>query len=288
MDGRDKAGHDGQAASAVASRTTVVVTDPPACSTAAFAAADAPDTVIVIARPISPVPSSRTPASFRPLSSPAARSVSSVIGCVASSLPASIALASAPRLTGAYSLRNGFQKPRLGSRRYSGNWPPSNPFSATPSRAFWPFTPLPEVLPLPDPIPRPSRFDFSREPGRSRSSLRFISAQLLDLDQVGDLADHPPRRRRVLQLARGALLVEAQPDQRFLLPRLAPERRTHLRHTHLRHWDRPPALRRGSPAPARRRSPPATAARTARLLSCRADWPPSAATPPVAAPRTSP
>ena len=40
---------------------TVVVTEPPACSTAAFAVAEAPETVMVIAREIVPSPSSRMP-----------------------------------------------------------------------------------------------------------------------------------------------------------------------------------------------------------------------------------
>ena len=43
--------------------------------------------------------------------------VPAVIGCAASIRPASIAAATAPRFTGAYSLRNRFVKPRFGSRR---------------------------------------------------------------------------------------------------------------------------------------------------------------------------
>ena len=53
---------------------TVVVTDPPAFCTASIAAADAPETVMVIARLISPFASSRTPCSL-PRTRPAARSV---------------------------------------------------------------------------------------------------------------------------------------------------------------------------------------------------------------------
>src|SRR6185312_1117445 len=83
---------------------TVVVTEPPACSTAAFAAADAPDTVIVTARLISPSASSLTPSSL-PCAKPAAIRIASVIGWLPSILPASIAASSEPILTGAYSLR---------------------------------------------------------------------------------------------------------------------------------------------------------------------------------------
>ena len=48
-------------------------------------------------------------------------------------------------------------KPRFGSRMWSGIWPPSKPLMATPERLFWPFWPRPPVLPLPEPMPRPTR-----------------------------------------------------------------------------------------------------------------------------------
>ena len=48
-------------------------------------------------------------------------------------------------------------KPRFGSRMWSGIWPPSKPAIDTPERALAPFWPRPAVLPLPEPMPRPTR-----------------------------------------------------------------------------------------------------------------------------------
>src|ERR1700724_2989828 len=45
---------------------------------------------------------------------------------------------------------------------------------ATPERAFWPFTPRPAVLPLPEPGPRPTRMRFLVEPGLGDSSLCLV------------------------------------------------------------------------------------------------------------------
>ena len=47
-------------------------------------------------------------------------------------------------------------KPLLGKRLYKGICPPSKLFIATPDLDFWPFIPLPEVLPFPEPIPLPT------------------------------------------------------------------------------------------------------------------------------------
>ena len=59
---------------------------------------------MVIDRVILPSPSSRTP-SRSPDANPAEISIASVIGCSPSILPDTIAASSAPRFTGAYSLR---------------------------------------------------------------------------------------------------------------------------------------------------------------------------------------
>src|SRR3712207_5626837 len=112
-----------------------------------------------------------------------------------------------------------------------GSCPPSNPFSRTPVRAFWPFTPRPAVLPLPEPMPRPTRLNRSRAPSLSRISLS-LTMSALHLHQVGDLADHAPHRRSVLQLARPVHLVEAEPDQRLALAGLAADGRPGLGHLH--------------------------------------------------------
>src|SRR5207253_10429389 len=72
-------------------------------------------------------------------------------------------------------------KPRFGSRMWSGIWPPSKPLIDTPERAFAPFWPRPAVLPLPEPMPRPTRMRPLRAPWLSRSSLSFMVLHSLSL-----------------------------------------------------------------------------------------------------------
>src|SRR5687768_16978554 len=163
----------------------------------------------------------------RLLTSPAAWSVSGV-----SSVPAS--LESWRRFTVWAVTLNGLVKPRLGSRRYIGIWPPSKPgLVLPPARALDPLWPLPEVLPSPEPTPRPTRLRVRWEPGAGRkfdneiffsvivrspltrdSGLRgadggekpplsasrypFPSALCRrNFDQVPHLGNHPPHRRVV-------------------------------------------------------------------------------------------
>src|ERR1700691_2365990 len=58
----------------------------------------------------------------------------------------------------AYSVRKMLVNPRLGRRRCSGIWPPSKPrIKLEPVREPWPLCPRVEVLPMPDPMPRPTR-----------------------------------------------------------------------------------------------------------------------------------
>src|SRR5262245_63287428 len=137
-----------------------------------------------------------------------------------------------PRLISLNTLRNGLLKPRLGSRRCSGIWPPSKPFTATPVRAFWPLTPRPAVLPLPEPMPRPTRRRVLRAPGRSAISESFIVSSLAsladDADEVAHLGDHAARHRRVRQILDPADLVEAEPDQGFALHVMASRRTSRL------------------------------------------------------------
>src|SRR5436190_13523439 len=107
-------------------------------------------------------------------------------------------------------------KPRLGKRRWSGIWPPSKPLTATPVRAFWPLTPRPAVLPLPEPIPRPTRMRALRAPGLSAISLSFMvdsSSLVDDADEMMNLVDHPAYRRIVRQRLPPPDLVEAEADQ---------------------------------------------------------------------------
>src|SRR3954454_24314140 len=66
-------------------------------------------------------------------------------------------------------------KPRFGSRRWSGIWPPSKPAMLTPERDLAPFWPRPAVLPRPEPMPRPTRTRDWRAPLLSLISFSFMS-----------------------------------------------------------------------------------------------------------------
>src|ERR1700680_558029 len=116
-------------------------------------------------------------------------------------------------------------KPRLGRRRWSGICPPSKPLMATPVRAFCPLTPRPAVLPLPEPMPRPTRMRALRDPGRSPISLSFIapSSRLADdANEMAALVDHSAYGRIVRQRLPSPDLVEPEADQgRTLLARTA-------------------------------------------------------------------
>src|SRR5271154_3691976 len=76
------------------------------------------------------------------------------------------------RLMTVYSTRKMLVKPRLGRRRCSGIWPPSKPrIRLEPERDPWPLWPRVEVLPMPEPIPRPTRL---------RPVFAFLGARRLD------------------------------------------------------------------------------------------------------------
>src|SRR6202040_3499620 len=168
----------------------------------------------------SPRPSSLTPALAR-RTTLAFTSDSALMVAVASSSLASIASWSRSRLISENSPGKMLLKPRFGSRRWIGIWPPSKPLMRTPERAVWPLPPRPAVLPLPEPMPRPTRMRFLREPALSAISLSFIALSpyfpllLVDnADEVLNLGDHAANRRRVLQLGDPADLVELEADQR--------------------------------------------------------------------------
>src|SRR3954451_10901858 len=135
------------------------------------------------------------------------------------SVPASNRSAIVSRFTTSYSTRNGLWNPRLGTRRCSGIWPPSNPrLFLKPERDFAPLCPRPAVLPLPEPWPRPTRFLACLAPLGGRRLLKFMTL-LSDLDEVPHLEDHPARRRRVEQLHRVADPPQAHAlDDLLLLP----------------------------------------------------------------------
>src|SRR6202034_78085 len=84
--------------------------------------------------------------------------------------------ASRSRFTTAYSVRKMLVKPRFGMRRCSGIWPPSKPrIRLDPDRDPCPLCPRPEVFPVPDPMPRPTRFLFRFAFFGARKLDKFIS-----------------------------------------------------------------------------------------------------------------
>src|ERR1700740_1609651 len=107
------------------------------------------------------------------LITPALRSTSGVMGELSNSPPSK---ASRSRLTILNSLRKMFVKPGFGMRRCSGIWPPSKPrIMREPVRERWPLCPRVEVLPMPEPMPRPTRLRFSDAFFGARMLDKFIS-----------------------------------------------------------------------------------------------------------------
>src|ERR1700733_10445623 len=118
-----------------------------------------------------------------------------------------------PRLTSLYSSCVGGVKPRFGRRRCRGIWPPSKPLMRTPERAVWPLPPRPACLPLPEPMPRPTRMRDFDDPGLSLISLSFMAASLLAVDdahQMRDFGDHAAIGGRVGEARPAPGLVEAK------------------------------------------------------------------------------
>src|SRR5882757_5484198 len=209
---RDAVGLQAASATGLGGSSTL----PPAFSTAAIADAEAPATFTSILVLISPLPRRRTPSDAF-LNRPAACMAAASIVWPASSFLSSIAFCSEPRLTICQVFWCGGRKPRLGRRRCNGIWPPSKPLMETPVRDFWPFTPRPAVLPLPEPMPRPTRMRRLRAPALSAISLSFIVRSLsgfLGAHEVTHLVDHAAHRRRVLEDAAAVALVQPQALQR--------------------------------------------------------------------------
>src|SRR5579863_932464 len=146
---------------------------PPAFSIAAAALLDAASTSKAAFAVHSPTPRILTP-SRRRVTTPAFMRLSIVIGSDALSFPASIARWMRPRLTSLRTTGAGGLNPRLGWRRCKGIWPPSKPLMRTPERAVWPLPPRPACLPLPEPMPRPTRVRGLDDPGLSLTSLSFM------------------------------------------------------------------------------------------------------------------
>src|SRR5204863_1672856 len=115
-----------------------------------------------------------------------------------------------------------------------GFWPPSRlTLRFEPERAPAPFWPRPDVLPVPEPSPRPIRFLRWREPGfglRLWSPISsVVASSAIDPHQVGDLRQHAAHDLAVLLLGSAADLAKAERAQRVALLRVRPVRRLHLR-----------------------------------------------------------
>src|SRR3954451_14791630 len=92
-------------------------------------------------------------------------------------------------------------------RMWMGICPPSKLCRVLePAREPAPFWPRPEVLPVPEPSPRPMRLRALREPGaglivcRPMRGSSVVSSAIDDLHQVADAMQHAPRLRVVLEL----------------------------------------------------------------------------------------
>src|SRR3954454_13775298 len=125
-------------------------------------------------------------------------------------------------------------------RMWIGFWPPSRlTLRFEPEREPAPFWPRPEVLPKPEPSPRPIRFLRWREPGFGFRLCSPISSVLtssaIDLHQVGHLRQHSAQDRAIFLLARAADLAEPERAQRVPLLRVGPVHRLHLRELHGSH-----------------------------------------------------
>src|SRR5215472_14413619 len=190
-------------------------TVPPAFSTAAMADFDAPKTENATLALISPAPRSRMPSLTRRMT-PALTSAAASILAAGSSVPASIAAWIRLRFT-SFSLRANmlFLKPRFGTRRCRGIWPPSKPLMRTPERAVWPLPPRPPVLPVPEPLADLARSGRRGEFVKLHYNLHLVlpfqgkaNSFLHHFDQMRDLGDHAAGRRRIGELGDAADLIE--------------------------------------------------------------------------------
>src|SRR3954452_6308448 len=160
------------------------------------------------------------------------------------SAPLSKRFSRSERLTGWVCVRKGSKGmdffmcgPRsLRIRMWIGIWPPSK-FTRVfePEREPAPFWPRPEVLPVPEPSPRPMRLRVLREPGAGLSvcsPTRGVSSAIGDLHQVADPVDHAPDLLVVLDLDRLADLAQAERAQRLALRVVGAVLRLDLPHLH--------------------------------------------------------
>src|SRR6476661_3280151 len=110
-----------------------------------------------------------------------------------------------------------------------------------PERDFWPFWPRPDVLPLPEPSPLPTRLRSRWLPSAGRSSCSPGAAvvssaiDLLHLHERVHAAEHALEHRRVLADGLGVDLAQAERAQRAAV--LGPDTggAAHLGDPQLRH-----------------------------------------------------
>src|SRR3954470_2410468 len=203
---------------------------PPAASIFSRAAAEKPWAWTVRALEMSPRASTLTGTSLRvarPLPCSAARSTLS---------PASKRASRSATLTGWVWVRNGSKGmdffmcgPRsLRIRMWIGFWPPSKRVrSLAPDREPAPFWPRPDVLPVPEPSPRPTRLRALREPRGGLSEWRPISSGI-GAHQVADGVDHAPQLGGVVALDGVADPAQAERAQRGELALVGPVGRLDL------------------------------------------------------------
>src|SRR3954454_1291236 len=124
-------------------------------------------------------------------------------------------------------------------RMWIGFWPPSRlTLRFEPEREPAPFWPRPEVLPKPEPSPRPIRFLRWREPGfgfRLCSPISSVFSSAIDLHQVSDFREHPANDCSVFLLGRASDLSKSKRAERVPLLRVGPVDGLDLRVLHGRH-----------------------------------------------------
>src|SRR3954454_23620383 len=133
-----------------------------------------------------------------------------------------------------------------------------------PDRDFWPFWPRPDVLPLPEPSPRPTRLRSRWLPSAGRSSCSpgadVVSSaiDLLHLHERAHAPQHALKHRRVLALRVGVDAAQPERPQGAAVLRPDAGSAAHLRDSQPCHQaSSPPSGFSASPAP----SAPALGAR---------------------------
>src|SRR3954453_18037258 len=123
----------------------------------------------------------------------------------------------------------------LRMRMWIGIWPPSKfERDFEPDREPAPFWPRPDVLPMPEPSPRPTRLRVLRLPGAGLSvcSPKSSEFSVIDPHQVADAVQHAARLRGVLDVDRVADAAQPQRAQRVELLLVRAVLAFDLRHLH--------------------------------------------------------